>query len=101
MIIVIIMIIVVMLAVLLVCYQMTGTGMPQLKSMEDIQYLRESFMVGKSEEDASAAFTSLIHESLNTKTTQVGQTLCGRQSCTLVYMGVFVVMILFVLVAYF
>merc|ERR1712137_113630 len=48
---------------------MLCTGIPELASAEDINYLRYAFAVGKSEEEAAAYYKKLIHSSLNTKTT--------------------------------
>ena len=50
---------------------MVSTGIPQLRTFEDIHYLREAFELQKSEEEASKHFDRLIIESLNTKRTQI------------------------------
>ena len=50
---------------------MISTGIPQLTSQEDLEYLIESFCIGKSEEEAKQIFQGLIIESLNTKATQL------------------------------
>ena len=50
---------------------MLSTGIPELKCDEDIEYLRNAFALDKTEKEASALFTLLIEESLNTKATQV------------------------------
>ncbi|KYQ96905.1 phosphatidylinositol-4 [Tieghemostelium lacteum] len=49
---------------------MVSTGIPELQSMEDLNYLKESFSLELSDEKAREKFTALIHESLTTKTTQ-------------------------------
>ena len=50
---------------------MLSTGIPELKSEEDIEYLRDAFTLDKPAKFAEERFTSLIYESLNTKTTQL------------------------------
>ncbi|GAM25539.1 hypothetical protein SAMD00019534_087140 [Acytostelium subglobosum LB1] len=50
---------------------MVSTGIPELQSMEDLNYLRESFSLELTDDKAREKFTSLIHESLTTKTTQL------------------------------
>jgi len=50
---------------------MLSTGMPQLSSPEDLEYFRESFCIGKNNEEAKQIFAGLILESLNTKATQL------------------------------
>lgn len=50
---------------------MVSTGIPQLRSEKDILYLRKSFMLEKTDDEAADAFKGLIFESLNTKRTQV------------------------------
>ena len=48
---------------------MLCTGIPELASADDINYLRYAFAIGKSDEDAAAYLKKLIFSSLNTKTT--------------------------------
>jgi phosphatidylinositol kinase/protein kinase (PI-3 family) len=48
---------------------MLSTGIPVLRTHEDIDYLKNAFSLGKSEEEAAQFFTALIEESLNTKAT--------------------------------
>ena len=48
---------------------MLCTGIPELSSEGDIEYLRDAFALGKTEEEAAAYFTKLINTSLKTKTT--------------------------------
>jgi phosphatidylinositol-4,5-bisphosphate 3-kinase len=43
---------------------MLSTGIPELKSPEDIYYLRDSLCLGKTEEAAAQEFRNLIFESL-------------------------------------
>jgi len=50
---------------------MVSTGIPELKNVEDIYYLRDAFSLNSTEEQAKEKFTALIYESLTTKTTQV------------------------------
>jgi len=50
---------------------MLSTGIPELQSAEDIDYLREAFSLEASDEKAREEFTALIYESLSTKTTQI------------------------------
>lgn len=50
---------------------MLSTGIPELTSVDDIEYLRDAFSIGISDEKAREKFRSLIYESLSTKTTQV------------------------------
>eukprot|EP01132_Coremiostelium_polycephalum_P002582 gene2582-3199_t len=49
---------------------MVSTGIPELQSMEDLNYLRESFSLELTDEKAREKFQALIYESLATKTTQ-------------------------------
>ena len=49
---------------------MLSTGIPELKSIEDIFYLREALSRELSDDQAAKKFENLIFESLNTKTTQ-------------------------------
>ena len=50
---------------------MLSTGIAELRSYEDILYLRKSFMLTESENDIKEAFTKLIYQSLSTKATQL------------------------------
>jgi len=50
---------------------MLATGIPELRSEEDLNYLRESFSLDLSDDEAEKKFTKLIHESLRTKATQL------------------------------
>ena len=43
---------------------MISTGIPELRSIEDIDYLKEAFSVGLTEEEAAEEFKSLINESI-------------------------------------
>jgi len=51
--------------------QMLSTGIPELRSEEDINYLREAFSLEMTDEEASKKFERLIEESLKTKATQL------------------------------
>jgi len=44
---------------------MLTTGIPELKSASDLQYLREVFKIEETEDDAADSFKKLIFESLN------------------------------------
>jgi len=50
---------------------MLSTGIPELKSYDDIEYLRSAFCLDLPENQATELFTKLIYESLNTKATQI------------------------------
>jgi phosphatidylinositol-4,5-bisphosphate 3-kinase catalytic subunit alpha/beta/delta len=50
---------------------MLCTGIPELRSADDVEYLRMAFGIGLTEEQASKHFTALIHSSLRTKTTVI------------------------------
>jgi hypothetical protein len=49
--------------------QMLCTGIPELRNSGDVEYLRDAFMLGSTDEVARAKFTQLITDSLNTRTT--------------------------------
>ncbi len=51
--------------------QMLSTGIPELTSEEDIDYLRNAFSLDLDDDEAAEIFKGLIVESLNTKTTQI------------------------------
>jgi phosphatidylinositol-4,5-bisphosphate 3-kinase catalytic subunit alpha/beta/delta len=50
---------------------MLSTGIPELQSERDIEYLRDAFALGMSEEEAGKHFVKLLYQSLNTKATQI------------------------------
>jgi hypothetical protein len=50
---------------------MLSTGIPELTSEEDIDYLRNAFSLDMDDDEAAEAFKALIYESLSTKTTQI------------------------------
>ncbi|EFA74767.1 hypothetical protein PPL_11799 [Heterostelium album PN500] len=50
---------------------MLSTGIPELRSESDILYLRDKFRTDLTDEEASERFIKLIHESINTLTTQI------------------------------
>eukprot|EP01121_Diplochlamys_sp_Union-15-3_P012983 TRINITY_DN3961_c0_g1_i1.p1 TRINITY_DN3961_c0_g1~~TRINITY_DN3961_c0_g1_i1.p1 ORF type:complete len:411 (+),score=43.66 TRINITY_DN3961_c0_g1_i1:1131-2363(+) len=50
---------------------MIDTGIAELKSEDDLNYLREVFLMDKTDEEASEFFMGLIKESLKTKATQL------------------------------
>jgi len=49
---------------------MVATGIPELQTERDIQYLREAFSLDLDDDQAGEKFVSLIIQSLNTKITQ-------------------------------
>ena len=51
-------------------HQMLSTGIPELTSPNDIQYLRTALCLSLTDEEAAEEFQKLIYESLDTKTTQ-------------------------------
>lgn len=50
---------------------MLQTGIPELRSEEDINYLRESFSLNLDDKEAAAKFEELIEKALDTKMTQL------------------------------
>ena len=56
-------------SLMLMIVQMLSTGIPELQSVEDINYLREAFELDMTEDKAREKFKTLIYESLDTKTT--------------------------------
>lgn len=52
-------------------HMMLSTGIPQLRSVSDIYYLRQAFSLEQTREDAQQHWVNLVQESLNTKTTQI------------------------------
>jgi phosphatidylinositol-4,5-bisphosphate 3-kinase catalytic subunit alpha/beta/delta len=50
---------------------MLCTGIPELTSAEDIEYIRYAFAVGENDEVAANEFTKLIYSSLKTRTTVI------------------------------
>jgi len=52
-------------------HMMLSTGIPQLRSVSDIKYLRTAFNLEVSQEEAEERWKMLIEESLRTKTTQI------------------------------
>ena len=50
---------------------MLSTGIPELRSYEDIEYLRRAFSLDLRQEQASEYFTTLISTSLGTRSTSV------------------------------
>ena len=49
---------------------MLSTGIPELKSVDDVTYLREAFSLDLTEAQARDKFKNLIFESMATRTTQ-------------------------------
>lgn len=54
---------------------MIGCGIPELKTMSDLDWMYDAFMLNKTEEDAGKAFLKLIHLSLKCKTTRANHAL--------------------------
>ena len=50
---------------------MLSTGIPELRSEEDLLYLHDALASEVSDEEAAEQFTQLIFESLSSKTTQI------------------------------
>jgi phosphatidylinositol-4,5-bisphosphate 3-kinase catalytic subunit alpha/beta/delta len=50
---------------------MLSTGIPELKSFSDIEYLRKSFSMEEPEREATARFQKMILSSLGAKSTQI------------------------------
>eukprot|EP01105_Mastigella_eilhardi_P027980 TRINITY_DN894_c0_g2_i5.p1 TRINITY_DN894_c0_g2~~TRINITY_DN894_c0_g2_i5.p1 ORF type:complete len:1628 (-),score=329.83 TRINITY_DN894_c0_g2_i5:65-4318(-) len=50
---------------------MLSTGMPELRTEDDIEYLRTAFLLEKTESEARAAFEKLVYKSLDTLMTRV------------------------------
>lgn len=50
---------------------MISTGISQLKSFEDIYYVKNAFALDKTNKEASNYFIDLIYESFRTKRTQL------------------------------
>jgi len=50
---------------------MVSTGMPELKKIENLFYLRDAFALDKTPEQAEIFFNSLISKSLNTTATRL------------------------------
>jgi hypothetical protein len=54
---------------------MLSTGIPELKQLSDIYYLRDAFSAELDETQATAKFEALIYESLSTLTTQINNSI--------------------------
>uniref|UniRef100_A0A7S3G347 PI3K/PI4K catalytic domain-containing protein n=2 Tax=Palpitomonas bilix TaxID=652834 RepID=A0A7S3G347_9EUKA len=50
---------------------MLSTGIPELKTADDIGYMRDAFTLDKTDKEAADFFISLITESLNTSMTRI------------------------------
>lgn len=50
---------------------MLSTGIPELQSEDDIQYLRQALVLDLTDEEAGKHFTKLIGESLYSMSTQL------------------------------
>jgi len=50
---------------------MLSTGIPELKSTDDIQYLRDAFSLDLNEQQAAQKFTELVYEAMSSRTTQI------------------------------
>lgn len=50
---------------------MLSTGIPELQSEDDIQYIRKALQMEKNEVEAAKHFTKLIKESIESMSTQL------------------------------
>ena len=50
---------------------MLSTGIPELQSESDIEYLRQALVMDMTDEEAGKHFRKLIQESLDSRSTQV------------------------------
>eukprot|EP01118_Nematostelium_gracile_P017566 TRINITY_DN7550_c0_g1_i4.p1 TRINITY_DN7550_c0_g1~~TRINITY_DN7550_c0_g1_i4.p1 ORF type:complete len:699 (-),score=182.45 TRINITY_DN7550_c0_g1_i4:111-2207(-) len=50
---------------------MLSTGIPELQRVEDIYYIRDAFLLGKTDEESASRFEKNIYIALNTVTTQI------------------------------
>jgi phosphatidylinositol-4,5-bisphosphate 3-kinase len=50
---------------------MLSTGIPELRTIEDIQYLRDAFSLDLNEQQASQKFNELVYEAMSSRTTQI------------------------------
>lgn len=50
---------------------MLSTGIPELQSEADIQYIQQALVLDKTDEEAGIHFTKLILESLESMSTQL------------------------------
>ena len=50
---------------------MLSSGIPELRTVDDIFYLRESFLLDLTDDAAGKEFAGWIHECLNCKMTQI------------------------------
>jgi phosphatidylinositol-4,5-bisphosphate 3-kinase len=50
---------------------MLSTGIPELRTTDDIQYLRDAFSLDLNEQQAAQKFTELVYESMSSRTTQL------------------------------
>lgn len=50
---------------------MLSTGMPELRTEDDIVYLRNAFSLDKTEPEARSAFEKLVYKSLDTLMTRI------------------------------
>lgn len=50
---------------------MLSTGIPELQSESDIQYISQALVLNKTDEEATLHFSKLIEESLESMSTQL------------------------------
>jgi hypothetical protein len=50
---------------------MLSTGIPELQSEDDLEYLRSTLRLDLTDKQAAEYFTQLIYQSLNTKETRL------------------------------
>jgi phosphatidylinositol-4,5-bisphosphate 3-kinase catalytic subunit alpha/beta/delta len=53
------------------CMLLLSVGLPELRSVQDIMYLRDHLLPNRSASEAAAHFVSLAQESLRTSRTQI------------------------------
>ena len=51
--------------IILLCQQILSSGLPEITSLEDVQYVRDALLPGKSEAEATYAFTKYVSESVH------------------------------------
>lgn len=49
---------------------MRNSGIPQLNSAADVEYMQKAFMMDLTDKKAASAFTKLIRKGLSSKTTR-------------------------------
>jgi hypothetical protein len=52
---------------------MAGCGLPELESVDEVDWMRKALRYGMSDAQASSEIVELVHACLNTKATQVNE----------------------------